>query len=265
MDAQAISKAEYLDIIYDNRNKLYGGYLLRKTQGRREMQALMIMVSFILAFCIWTFIDARNAHASALTVKKTDTAVVDLKRIKEPIVKPEPPKELPKELAATKPTIKNPVPLIRPDETVITQPLPVDSFAGRESGPVSSVGKPGGTAVTKMPGSGDGDTVMEEPVKIESYVSEMPEFPGNIYAYLAKSVKYPPTARENGIEGRVVVNFVVNEDGHISNAVVKRGIGGGCNDEALRVINSMPAWKPGKQNGRPVKVYYTLPINFKLE
>jgi protein TonB len=71
-------------------------------------------------------------------------------------------------------------------------------------------------------------------------------------------------ARETHIEGRVTIKFVVNEDGSISNAKVVRAIGGGCEEEALRVINSMPKWKPGKQNGKAVKVYFTLPVNFVL-
>ena len=93
----------------------------------------------------------------------------------------------------------------------------------------------------------------------------MPEFIGDIYGYLNKSVRYPRQAINAGVQGRVIIQFVVNEDGHISRAAVMHGIGGGCDEEALRVVNAMPAWKPGKQNGQPVKVNYRLPISFKLE
>ena len=72
-------------------------------------------------------------------------------------------------------------------------------------------------------------------------------------------------ARENGIEGTVYIEFVIGKDGSVTGANVKRGIGGGCNEEALRVVNSMPKWKPGKQQGNPVKVKYTLPVKFKLQ
>ena len=82
--------------------------------------------------------------------------------------------------------------------------------------------------------------------------------------YLADNIKYPKKAKDNNIEGRVFVNFVVEKDGSINEVKVLRGIGGGCDEEAVRVINSMPKWKPGKQEGKPVRVYYTIPIFFKL-
>jgi TonB family protein len=82
--------------------------------------------------------------------------------------------------------------------------------------------------------------------------------------YIAKNVKYPPVARENGIEGRVYVTFVVDKLGNIKDARILKGIGGGCDEEALRVINLMPQWIPGKQDGVPVQVQYNLPINFAL-
>ena len=72
-------------------------------------------------------------------------------------------------------------------------------------------------------------------------------------------------ARENGIEGTVYIEFVIGKDGSVIGAGVKRGIGGGCNEEALRVVNAMPNWKPGRQQGNPVKVKYTLPVKFRLQ
>lgn len=266
MDAQTISNADYLDILFDNRNKLYGGYALRKTQDKRMAQSLLIILSFALAFCIWTFIDAHRAGASTVTVKPVDTLVYRPTVIKVPEPKPIPPKEIPKEMpAAAKPTIKNTVSVIVPDVKVVAPPPPVDSFVGRDSGPVTNTGKPDGKVLNTKKGGGEGLEVVKVPDVIQPYAEEMPQYPGDIYAYLAKSVKYPQTAINNDIQGRVIVGFVVNEDGVISNAVVKRGIGSGCDEEALRVVNAMPAWKPGRQNGKAVKVYYTLPINFKLQ
>jgi protein TonB len=96
----------------------------------------------------------------------------------------------------------------------------------------------------------------------------MPDFPGGedaLNAYLSKNIKYPKQANENGVQGRVVLQFVVNEDGDISDIKVVRGIGSGCDQEAMRVVNSMPKWKPGKQNGKAVKVSFSLPILFELE
>ena len=83
--------------------------------------------------------------------------------------------------------------------------------------------------------------------------------------FIYKNIKYPPIARENGVEGTVVVRFVVDKDGSVDEPEVLRDIGAGCGDEALRVVKMMPKWKPGKQRGRNVKVYFNLPVKFKLE
>jgi len=96
----------------------------------------------------------------------------------------------------------------------------------------------------------------------------MPEFPGGdtaLYRFLAENIHYPDSAKTAGIQGRVFITFVVNTDGSISDARVLRGIGGGCDEEALRVVKSMPNWIPGKQRGKPVRVQYNLPIKFSLK
>ena len=110
----------------------------------------------------------------------------------------------------------------------------------------------------------------EEVVEQEIFqiVEEMPSFPGGeqkLLEYVAKNTKYPQIARESGIQGRVFIGFVVEPDGSISNVKVLRGIGGGCDEEAVRVIKSLPKWKPGKQRGKAVRVSYQIPVNFKLQ
>ena len=109
----------------------------------------------------------------------------------------------------------------------------------------------------------------EEEEVIFMVVETMPEFPGGqqaLFKYLGENVKYPVIAQENGIQGRVICQFVVNKDGSIVEAVVVRSSGEPSLDkEALRVINSMPKWKPGKQRGKPVRVKYTVPVNFRLQ
>jgi protein TonB len=99
-------------------------------------------------------------------------------------------------------------------------------------------------------------------------VEQMPSFPGGMAAlmkYLATHIKYPELAKESGIQGRVFINFVVEPDGSISHVKVLRGIGGGCDEEAVRVVKSMPKWIPGKQRGKPVRVSFNLPVKFTLE
>ena len=109
----------------------------------------------------------------------------------------------------------------------------------------------------------------EEEEVIFMVVETMPEFPGGqqaLFKYLGENVKYPVIAQENGIQGRVICQFVVNRDGSIVDVVVVRSSGEPSLDkEALRVINSMPKWKPGKQRGKPVRVKYTVPVNFRLQ
>ncbi|MGE5426686.1 MAG: energy transducer TonB [Methylococcaceae bacterium] len=108
----------------------------------------------------------------------------------------------------------------------------------------------------------------EEDAPVFFIVEEMPEFPGGdaaLRAFIAQSVKYPPIAAENGIQGKVYVSFVVGKDGGITQAKILRGVDPALDKEALRVVNSLPAWKPGKQGGKPVRVSYTVPISFVLQ
>lgn len=107
----------------------------------------------------------------------------------------------------------------------------------------------------------------EEEAQIFTVVEAMPDFPGGDAArikYLNENIKYPQMARESGIQGRVFVTFVVEKDGAVTDVRVLRGIGGGCDEEAIRVIKNMPKWKAGKQRGKPVRVQFNMPILFKL-
>ena len=116
-----------------------------------------------------------------------------------------------------------------------------------------------------------GVAVEEEEVdeqEIFQVVEEMPEFPGGMnecMKWLGKNIKYPQISQENGVQGRVIVQFVVNKDGSIVEPVVARGVDPYLDKEALRVIAMMPKWKPGKQRGKPVRVKYTVPVMFRLQ
>ena len=107
-----------------------------------------------------------------------------------------------------------------------------------------------------------------EEQQIFQVVEEMPEFPGGMgecMKFLSKNIKYPTISQENGVQGRVIVQFVVNRDGSIVDPVVVRGVDPYLDKEALRVISSMPKWKPGKQRGKAVRVKYTVPVMFRLQ
>ena len=104
--------------------------------------------------------------------------------------------------------------------------------------------------------------------EIFTIVEEMPDFPGGqeaLMKYLGSSTKYPAIAQENGIQGKVIVNFVINQNGEVTNVTVVRGVDPSLDKEAMRVVLAMPKWKPGKQRNKPVRVAYTVPVNFILQ
>jgi protein TonB len=114
------------------------------------------------------------------------------------------------------------------------------------------------------------ESAVEEVVEEEIFtiVEDMPSFPGGeeaLFKYLGQNIKYPQIAKEAGITGRVFVNFVIDKEGNVTDVKVLRGIGGGCDEEAVRVVKNMPKWSAGKQRGKPVKVSYNLPIKFSLK
>ncbi len=107
-----------------------------------------------------------------------------------------------------------------------------------------------------------------EEAQIFMVVESMPEFPGGepaLYKFLGENIKYPQMAKESGIQGRVFVTFVVEKNGSVTDVRVLRGIGGGCDEEAIRVVQNMPKWTPGKQRGKSVRVQYNLPVKFTLQ
>jgi periplasmic protein TonB len=261
MDAKALLQANYLDILFDNRNKQYGGYELRKNYHKRMQKAILFVVLAATALSASTLIKTTSTVKQALPkiyVTNCPMQIIDIV----------PPPPSPPASTAVKPTVANVLPKIVEDNKAIEPPKTVDDLIGKESGKVDAVGSADGTepATTNTNNSSGGGThTTPTSNEIPVWTEQMPEFNGNLSAYLQKHLRYPDAARENNIEGRVVVQFVVNEDGSIGNAVIKKGIGGGCNEEALRVVRAMPKWKAGMQNGRAVKVYYTLPITFMLQ
>lgn len=125
-----------------------------------------------------------------------------------------------------------------------------------------------GTTISTVPSLGDigpyDDESTGEEVLPFLPIEDMPQFNGNVQQWIAKHVKYPTIAAENNIQGKVYVQFVVEKDGSVSNVRVARGVDASLDKEAVRVIQSMPKWKPGLQRHKPVRVSYTLPIAFQL-
>jgi protein TonB len=165
------------------------------------------------------------------------------------------------------------VPVIAKDKDV---PVPKDEPIKAAVNPNAIPGdetKPGeGDALIKVPGDDiSGPSIITKPAvppapeKAVGYASEMPSFNGDIKDYLRRNLRYPEMARTNGVEGRVYVQFTVETDGSVTDVNLKRGAQRSLDEEALRVIRSMPRWKPGKNNGRAVRVFLTLPIYFQLQ
>ena len=262
MKPQAILQADYLDILFDNRNKLYGSYVLRKNHSKYMLQAFAIIVFSCIVFL------AKGLFLSDAKVNSDLPEVIScpIKLIDPDEILPPKPKEVKPEPPAVKPTVENPMPVIQPDEVVTELPTPIDSFSGRESGKVSAEGSENGIAPATNNKSGNGtEIVVTKPEEPMDFSEVMPTFKGDVYAYLNKEVRYPRAAVQNGIQGRVIVQFVVYEDGSINDVHVLRGIGGGCDEEAIRVVKAMPAWQPGMHHGKNVRVNFKLPIKFRLD
>jgi protein TonB len=259
MEAHAISKADYLDILFDNRNKQYGGYELRSHYQQRVIKSMGIVYAVIAALVIYACIPHGKGNGATPDVTHRITELTDI--IIPSVVLPPPKIEPP----AASSTVAYSVPVVVVDNLVTTPPPAIDVVSTLPPGISTTTGDPNATTTAST--TGTGHTTVAQPTTLPpaTWVEEMPAFDGDITAYLQKAIRYPDAARESNIEGRVTVRFVVNEDGSVTNAQVMKGIGGGCNEEALRVINSMPKWKPGKQGGHLVKVYYTIPISFLLQ
>jgi protein TonB len=253
------------DIVFQNRNQSYGAYQIRRGYNRTVFVALLISS---IAFVFFTSLPAileMISKAEEEEVKANTEVVVDLEA-PPPVDETEPPPPPPPPPPVME-TIKFTPPV------VVDEPLPED-----EAPPVQEEIKAQVADVTQQ-GSGDdiiiveegtgNKVVEEEPDQVFVSVEEMPVFPGGeegLMKYLAKNIQYPAMEKDANIQGVVYVYFVVNKDGKVSNVEVKRGVKGGpgLDKEAIRVISSLPKWTPGKQNGRPAMVSYTLPVRFVL-
>ncbi len=246
------------DIVFENRNKEYGGYELRRDYQRRTVLALIIALVGIgiavTAPMILSYL-AERAKESAVKItegiKLEEPPPIDKNTPPPPPVIPPPPVQQ---------TIKFTPPKVVKDEEVEEPPPTQEETKDVQVSTVTQEGE-------NIPDLPPDPVTDPDEGKVFTVVEEMPKFPGGeekLFEYLSK-IKYPSMARENGITGRVYVTFIVDKDGKIKDAKVLRGIGGGCDEEALRVVRAMPDWTPGKQNGRNVTVQYNLPVNFNLK
>jgi protein TonB len=259
------------DIVFEGRNKSYGAYLLRKIYNDNVLKALVISaLLFSVGMATPVIVKLLGPAEEA---EEVDNRVVDLKQIEPPPIDPNTPPPPPPPPAPPPPkvtTIRFVPPEPVPDEEVV-EPDPPKQEELKEVA-IS-------TETVEGDPNADPDIVIEEPAPtilgdgggeetVFQVVEQMPEFEGGMSAlakFLQKTLKYPAQARNANIQGTVFVGFVVGNDGKIRDVSVLKGIGYGCDEEAIRVVSSMPPWKPGKQSGRAVAVRYSLPIRFVMQ
>ena len=243
------------NMVFEGRHQDYGAFVLRRDYVRRLAMALGGSVLFFgLAVATPKVIAALKGEVEVVNEKKIVDVNLDLfeeeKKEEEviPPVEPEPIK-----IEAVQFTLLEAV-----DEVVEEAPVLMEELAETNAGLQDVEGEKG-----EAP-----PPLVEEEPQIFTIVEEMPSFPGGeaeLFKYLKKSTKIPQMAMDAGISGVVYVTFVVDENGKVRDPKVLRGIGGGCDEEALRVVKAMPPWEPGKQRGKPVRVQYNLPMRFTVK
>ena len=268
---------DWTEMVFEGRNKEYGAYRLRKNAGKRNLYSLITI--FIAALAIWggislvKFVESRTksvaqtsvAEISALNQPKKKAEVKQQKKVK--LEQPE------KVVERVKSSVKFTAPVIKKDDEV----KPEDELKTQDELMNTK------TAIGALDVKGNDDANGEvlklkeavaqpepkpEVEKVFDVVEQMPSFPGGpsaLMEWLSNNVKYPVVAKENGVQGRVVVSFVVERDGSITDVKVVRGVDPSLDKEASRVVRAMPRWIPGKQNGSAVRVKYNVPVAFRLQ
>jgi protein TonB len=254
------------DIVFAEKNKEYGAYFIRKEYNRSVMMALIFSIAF---FLVCLSIPVVSSWISALVPDVEKPVEVEVNLAEPPPLNedepPPPPVEPPPPVQES---IKFVPPEPVPDEQA-TDEIPPTQEDLKESNPGTTT-QEGQEGVVDLPvGNGD-ESVGNQPEEIFMSVEEMPQFPGGeeaLFKYLGANIKYPAMEKDNGISGKVYVDFVINKEGKVTDAKIRRGVKGGAalDKEALRVIQSMPTWSIGKQNGRAASVQFTMPVNFVLK
>jgi protein TonB len=266
-----IFNPEWLNVVFNGRNQAYGAYQLRKENPKNTNKALLIaVVCFVFVLALPTIINKIEGFIPKADekVKITDVVLMPPPPIDQKTPPPPPPKEPPKPKVDQ---VKFPPPVVKPDNEVHEKDPPTDKqLQVADPGQKEQKGDPnaqiridepvGNSDIKDVTEAGDGD-------KIFNAVEINPQFPGGEAAFgkfLRDHIRYPAVAKENNVTGRVFIQFVVERDGSLTDLKVLRDPGSGLGDEALRVLKISPHWTPGIQNGKPVRVQYTVPVNFSL-
>ena len=269
--------SDWVDLVFEGRNKAYGAYRLRKSTTKRNILAMVaVVLLLIFAFIILTvknFVDEQRAKVAMTQVAELTNYDQPKKKaeVKQKKVEVEPERVVER----VKSSIKFTAPVIKKDEEV----KPDEELKTQDE--LMSTKTAIGTFDVKGNDDANGEILKakeviaepeppkhEEENKVFDIVEQQPLFPGGpaaLMKYLSENTKYPVVAQENGVQGRVTVQFVVEKDGSISDVHVLRGVDPSLDKEAVRVVKSMPRWTPGKQNGITVRVNYRVPVLFRLQ
>ncbi|QNF33274.1 energy transducer TonB [Adhaeribacter swui] len=263
------STASLDDIVFEYRNKAYGAFFLRKIYNKHVTIATIIAIALFILFLsaplIAKLIGGEDESNKVVKIEKVVELAEPPSLENKP---PPPPPDLPPPPPPVVSTVKFTPPVIKKDEEVREEEEIPDQKELEDVviATETVVGNTNQEILTEVEAPSEvGEVVSEE---IFTFVEQNPTFPGGLeamYKYLGKNIKYPAVASRNGLEGNVILQFVVNKEGAISDITVVKSLGGGTDEEAIRVVKTMPNWTPGKQNGRPVNVRYTLPVRFKLQ
>jgi len=271
-------KTEWLDLVFADRNKSYGAYDLRNHYGNNMMKALAITVLGITVAAISFTVAFKHD-----VVPDTTTTVIN---ITKPIIQPPKVDKVHEAKVETQPKKSTPAKPVTPAQSNVTtkkflppvltnDPVTTEPPKLNPSDQISSVDfkadptKPAGTLLDAgvTPGKETGPPANVEGPAVDNSihlgVDVMPEPFGGAAAwakFIQRTLRYP----ETDMEGRVTISFIVEKDGHLSDIQILKGISAELDREALRVLKLAPAWKPGKQNGQPVRVKYTIPIVFQM-
>ncbi|NOW95244.1 energy transducer TonB [Mucilaginibacter sp. SG564] len=264
--------AEWLDLVFDHRNKEYGAYDLRKNYGRTMAKAIGLSFIAVALFIVASFVFRAKQQQEFIIHEFNNTPPI----ITPPVeAKPKPAEPASKPAAPVKASAPIQTTAFTTPHIVPTDP-PADPPVIKEItgaiGPETIKGPAGGdnaTAKTETGPGGNGTVPSNtEIVNVnDGGLEVMPEPVGGAAAwgkFLQKNLRFPAVAQEQGVSGRVIMSFIIEKDGSLSNIKVERGAGYGFDEEALRVLKLAKAWKPGIQNGQPVRVRYNIPINFQL-
>ena len=248
---------EWVEMVFEEKNHEYGAYALRKKTPKNHFLALIISCAvFSIAVSAPVIFKAIMPKAKEKNVEVTNLANLKMDKVVAPPKMDEPP--------PVKNTIKFTPPVVKPDEEVKND----DEMMSQDELSKSTLPISTDNDTVDLKSLDDGPKIVEQTIKPYTFVEQMPEFQGGeeeLMKFLKNNISYPQMAKESGIQGTVYVTFVVTPAGKVTKAEILRGIGGGCDEEALRVVKAMPKWNEGRQGNAPVRVQMVLPIRFVLE